>query len=200
MTKDSFRTIANQCEGQFKIKGSKFIAFGYPVNSEEEIENKLKNLKKKFHNARHHCYAYRLGNEGKMYRYNDDGEPSGTAGKPIYGRLLSHELSNILMVVVRYFGGTLLGTSGLINAYRSATEDCIRNAKIIEQTIDIDVKISFGYEQINKVMRIIKDGAITIKNQNFENVCTMQLSIRKKNYDISLEQLMKVRDLELILP
>ena len=122
---DSYKTLENPAEGIYREKGSRFLAFGYPVHNEEEIKIRVAALRKKYHDARHHCYAYRLGPAGETYRVNDDGEPSGTAGKPIYGQLLSNNLTNVLVVVVRYFGGTLLGTGGLITAYRSATSDML---------------------------------------------------------------------------
>jgi len=195
---DAYKTISKACEGLYKSKGSKFYAFGYSVANEDQVKLHLKNLKKKYHDARHHCYAYQLVYDHSVYRMNDDGEPSGTAGKPIYGRILSHELTDILIVVIRYFGGTLLGTSGLIKAYRSSAEDCIKNASVIERTIDVDFEIIFQYEQVDKVMRAIKEGAIKINSQIFEHDCRMKLSIRMRNYEKAANQLMKVQKLKLI--
>jgi len=175
------------------------MAFGYPISTEEEAKLKVKELKKRFYNARHHCYSYKLGCDDSLYRINDDGEPSGTAGKPIYGRILSYDLTNILIVVVRYFGGTLLGTSGLIEAYRSATEDCIKNAAIIECSVDVDFEIHFQYEQINKVMRTIKEESLKIRNQEFHNICKIELSVREKNYNRVATLFGKVENLKLIV-
>ncbi len=199
MEDDVFRTIKNPSEGIYKSKGSKFMAFGYPISTEEEAKLKVKELKKRFYNARHHCYSYKLGCDDSLYRINDDGEPSGTAGKPIYGRILSYDLTNILIVVVRYFGGTLLGTSGLIEAYRSATEDCIKNAAIIECSVDVDFEIHFQYEQINKVMRTIKEESLKIRNQEFHNICKIELSVREKNYNRVATLFGKVENLKLIV-
>lgn len=175
MKADVFRTIESASEGQFKDRGSKFLAYAYPVGSEEEVKSYLKDIRKAHHSARHHCYAYRLGTENETYRINDDGEPSGTAGKPIYGQILSHELTNILLVVVRYFGGTLLGTSGLINAYRSASDECLRNAVIVEGILEKEFTVVFEYGQMNTVMRIIDDESLSVRNKNFEMDCRMIL-------------------------
>ncbi|OFX54518.1 MAG: YigZ family protein, partial [Bacteroidetes bacterium GWA2_30_7] len=151
--KDTYLTIESQSEGLFKDKGSKFIAFAIPVCNEDEIKQHLESIRKKYYDARHHCYAYRLGLEGNIYRTNDDGEPSNTAGKPIYGQILSNELTNVLIIVVRYFGGILLGTGGLINAYKSASANAIANAKIIKKTEDTLLKIIFDYTITNDVMK-----------------------------------------------
>ena len=145
---DSYRTIESNSEGNFKDRGSKFLAFAFPVQNEEQIKIFIGDLKKRYHDARHHSYAYRIYPENPVYRVNDDGEPSGTAGKPIYGQILSNNLMNILIVVVRYFGGTLLGTSGLINAYRAAALDCIDKARIIERTIESTLILNFDYEKL----------------------------------------------------
>lgn len=199
MANDSYRTISKECKGLYKNKGSKFYAFAFYISSEDEAKLHLKNLKKKYHDARHHCFAYKLGQDNFVYRINDDGEPSGTAGKPIYGRIIFYDLTDILIIVIRYFGGTLLGTSGLIKAYRLAAEDCIKNANIIECTIDVDFEIAFRYEHINKVMRVIKQMAIKVNSQVFENDCSMNLSIRKKNYAKTASQLLRIKDLRVIL-
>ncbi|MBN2522199.1 MAG: YigZ family protein [Bacteroidales bacterium] len=199
MEDDVFRTIKNPSKGIYKSKGSKFMAFGYPIRTEEEAKLKVKDLKKRFHNARHHCYSYKLGFDDLLYRINDDGEPSGTAGKPIYGRILSYGLTNILIVVVRYFGGTLLGTSGLTEAYRSAADDCIRNAVIIGCTIDVNFEIHFQYKQIDRVMRTIKEESLKIRSQEFHDICKMELSVRKKKYHRVAALFEEVRNLKLIV-
>ena len=175
---DAYFTIASFSEGIFKDKGSKFIALAFPVSSEEEIKQQLIHVKKKYHDARHHCYAYKLGIGTDRYRINDDGEPSGTAGKPIYGQLLSNRLSDVLIVVVRYFGGTLLGTGGLINAYKNAAYESIQNAKIIETILKATLTISFNYELMSTVMKIVKDNALEIKEQDFRESCKLRLGIR----------------------
>jgi uncharacterized YigZ family protein len=193
---DSYRTIENKTEGIFKDKGSKFLSFAFPVDSEEQIKIVISEIKKKYHDARHHCYAYRICPENPSYRINDDGEPSGTAGKPIYGQILSNNLSNILIVVVRYFGGTLLGTSGLINAYKSASRDCIENAVIIEKTIEDTVILNFNYEKINLVMRILKEENIPVIIQNCAMKCTFKINVRKNKLEKVLDRLKKVDQLQ----
>ena len=176
---DTYKTIDSKSEGYFRDKGSRFLAFAYPVKSEEDISEILASLKKEYHNARHHCYAWRLGTEVITFRANDDGEPSSTAGKPILGQLLSNELTNILVVVVRYFGGTLLGTGGLINAYRTATADAISNAKIITGIIEEKYKLKFSYNEMNDVMQIIKQENLNVLNTRFELDCELDFSVRK---------------------
>ena len=146
MFEDTYYTISAPSEGLFKDRGSRFIALAYPVTTEKEIKEIQVSLRKKYHDARHHCYAYRLGYDKSVYRVNDDGEPSGTAGKPIFGQIQSKDLTNIFIVVIRYFGGTLLGVSGLINAYRSAAADAIEHAQIIQKTIMDLYEISFEYQ------------------------------------------------------
>lgn len=175
---DTYKTITSASEGYFKDKGSKFFAYAYPVHTEEEIKEILAGLKKDHHSARHHCYAWRLGKENIQFRANDDGEPSGTGGKPILGQLLSFELTNILVVVVRYFGGTLLGVSGLINAYRTAAAEALANAEIIEKIIESEYQLDFTYNQLNDVMQIIKQENLTVTNTRFEIKCRLWFSVR----------------------
>src|ERR1039457_99392 len=165
MFDDTYQTIAVPAEGIFKDKGSKFIAYIFPVNSEAEIKEIIVKLKKEHHTARHHCYAYRLMPDKSVFRSNDDGEPSGTAGKPILGQIQSNDLTNVLIVVVRYFGGTLLGVSGLIKAYKSSALDAINNSEIIVKTINQNFEILSSYDQLNDVMRIIKQENLKIINQ-----------------------------------
>ena len=176
---DSFKTIETESQGHFRDKGSKFLAFLYPVSSEEEIKRILSRLKKEHHSARHHCYAWRLGTETITYRANDDGEPSSTAGKPILGQLQSFDVTQVLLVVVRYFGGTLLGVSGLINAYRSAAADALKNATIIEKMIENKYFIDFTYNELNEVMQIIKQENLNILQTRFEERCRILFSVRK---------------------
>jgi uncharacterized YigZ family protein len=192
---DLYRTVSHTSEGSFKDKGSKFLAFAFPIASEDEAKTIVNDLRKKYHDARHHCFAYRIDPENPKYRVNDDGEPSGTAGKPIYGQILSNKLFNILIVVVRYFGGILLGTSGLINAYKLASIDCINNAAIIERTIETYFDLKFQYDKMNLVMRVIKEENIRIVHQDFKVDCKMRLSIRKNNYKKAIERLEKVENL-----
>lgn len=176
---DTYKTIKNKSEGLFKDKGSKFLAYAYPVETEDEIKEILSLLKKEHHSARHHCYAWRLGTEDITFRANDDGEPSSTAGKPILGQLLSYELTNTLIVVVRYFGGTLLGTGGLINAYRSVAEDAIKNTKIKTCLIEDKFTLKFTYEHMNDVMQIIKQENLKITDTRFKLECELDFLVRK---------------------
>jgi len=176
---DSYKTIAEKSEGFFKDRGSKFFAYAYPVKTEEEIKEILIQIKKEHHNARHHCYAWRIGNEKPASRANDDGEPSSTAGKPILGQLLKFDLTNILLVVVRYFGGTLLGTGGLIHAYRSAAADALNRARIITQTVQKYFRLKFTYQQMNVVMQVIKQENLKISDSCFEQHCQLDMSVRK---------------------
>ena len=190
--KDSYLTIAEPAEAIYKERSSKFLTYAYPVESEEEIKELLDALRKEYYDATHHCYAYRLGPQGETFRANDDGEPSGTAGKPILGQLLSADLTNCLVVVVRYFGGTKLGVSGLIQAYKESTADVIAVSKIIEKTVDRIIKVDFSYISMNGVMRIIKDMNPRIDEQIFDNLCTMKLRIRESEADILIAKLEKV--------
>jgi len=178
MVKDTYKTIKNSSEGVFKDKGSKFYSFAYPIESEEEVKSKLKELKKTYHDARHHCYAYNIGPGDKIYRMNDDGEPSGTAGRPIYGQIQINELSDILIVVVRYFGGVLLGTSGLINAYRCAADEAIKSAQLIDKIVTNSFDLCFSYELLSHVMHIIKDEKLKIIKQEQTDKCLIRLNVR----------------------
>ena len=194
---DIYKTIGQKSRGVYKEKGSKFLAFAYPVFTEEEIKEHLAELRKEYYDARHHCYAWKLGLDGNRYRANDDGEPSGTAGKPIYGQLLSHELTNILIVVVRYFGGTKLGTSGLIHAYKTAAKDAIENATVVELTVNDTVEVKFDYGVMNEVMRIIKDENPQIITQDFNLNCLMELSIRKSKTEMLVSKLKKLESVRI---
>lgn len=182
MTSDSYFTVSEPGKGLFKDKGSKFLAFAYHVSSEEQVKEYLIKIKKEFHDARHHCYAYKMGLSDDKYRMNDDGEPSGTAGKPIYGQILSNNLSDILIVVVRYFGGTLLGTSGLINAYKNAALDSIKHAIINEHVIKKPLVLAYTYELMSAVMRIVKDCDLEVVEQNFTESCQLKLNVRLSEY------------------
>lgn len=176
---DTYKTIEGQSEAIYTEKRSKFIAIAIPVRTLTEVKAHLEEYQKKYYDARHVCYAYMLGAERKEFRANDNGEPSGTAGKPILGQINSNELTDILIIVVRYFGGIKLGTSGLIVAYRTAAAQTIAEATIIEKTVDQDVKIVFEYPFMNDVMRIVKEEAPEILEQSYDMDCIMRLRIRK---------------------
>lgn len=177
---DTYRTIAAPTESIYKEKGSKFLAFAYPVYSEEDIKENLAELRKKYFDARHHCYAYSLGADKSRYRANDDGEPNHSAGDPILGQIRSANLSNVLVVVVRYFGGTKLGVSGLINAYKTATADALAEAVIIEKHETVLLQIHFEYPQMNDVMSLIKEYNLDIRDQQFALACKLVIEVRKQ--------------------
>ena len=180
---DTYLTLKQTSEGLYKEKGSKFLAFAMPVRNIEETKVILDEMRKEYHDARHICFAYIIGPEGKETRSYDDGEPSGTAGRPILGVLMSNKLTYTLIAVVRYFGGTKLGTSGLINAYKEASDDAIRNNEIIEKTIDKVMSVHFEYAFMNEIMRIVKEEEPTILEQQFDMECMLKLSIRQRDYD-----------------
>jgi len=183
MTTDEYRTIATESEGYYTEKRSKFLAFAHPVSTVDEVKDIVARYRKQYYDARHVCYAYMLGAERTDFRANDDGEPSSTAGKPILGQINSNELTDILIVVVRYYGGVNLGTSGLIVAYREAAADAIGHATIVTRQVEETVRYTFTYPQMNDVMRIVKDMAPRIVSQTFENTCEIVLSIRKSEAD-----------------
>lgn len=197
MEKDSYRSIAEKCEGLFKDKGSKFLSYAFPVESEEEVKAHLQELKKEHYSARHHCYAYRLGSRGENHRSNDDGEPSGTAGRPILGQLLSQQLTNTLVVVVRYFGGTLLGVSGLINAYKQATLDVLSRAPIVEHLMMNQYRLRFDYPLQNQVMRVVKDDELEVVKAEFAMDCRLIVAVRLQKELSVVEKLKKIEFLEI---
>lgn len=177
---DQYRTITHQMgEGFYSEKRSKFLAFAHHVTTENEVKELLQTYKKKYYDARHCCYAYMLGADRSVFRANDDGEPSSTAGKPILGQINAHELTDILIVVVRYFGGTKLGTSGLIVAYRTAAAAAIENAQIETKYVEDIINYSFTYPLLNEVMRVVKELEPRIVSQTFDNTCHISLAIRK---------------------
>jgi len=200
-TTDTYKTIdIPSKETLFKDKNSKFFGYAFPLSSEKDVKKIIRILKKHHHAARHWCYAWQLGTENIRYRSNDDGEPSNSAGQPIYGQILSSETTNILIVVVRYFGGIKLGVGGLINAYRTAAQLALEASEIIEKTININFQITFKYKNMNKVMRIIKEHQLTITNQQLELDCKLFISVRKRKvneinklfstlYEIEIKQL-----------
>ncbi len=183
MFEDTYKTITSQSEGLYKDKGSKFIALAMPVKTEEEVKIHLQEIRKQYYDARHHCYAYALGPARDAFRTNDDGEPSGTAGKPIYGQILSHDLTNILIVVIRYFGGVKLGVRGLINAYKYAAAEAILNNKIEEKIIREVYELSFDYPLMNDVMKIVKDYDLEQISHDFAISCKLKFAVRRSLAD-----------------
>lgn len=186
---DTYKTIKQRSDGVFRDRGSKFLAFAFPVYNTDEIKKTLAELRKEYHDARHHCYAYRLGAAKEIFRANDDGEPSGSAGNPIMGQIRSNDLSNILIVVVRYFGGTLLGVGGLINAYRTAAANAIQDAIIITAAEQDLIEINFPYVMMNKIMKIIRDEEMQILEQDFTETCKIKAFIRKSRTERVLNRL-----------
>jgi len=195
---DVFKTIKETAQGQITEKKSKFYGFAIPIQSAGQVKEIVEKYRKEYYDARHTCWAYMLGHERNVFRANDDGEPSGTAGKPILGQINSNELTDILVIVIRYFGGIKLGTSGLIAAYKSAAAEAINNAEIIERTVDIETSFHFEYPLMNSVMKIIKDLNPEIISQDFEMDCNMTLRIRQAKYKNLRERLSKVETLNFI--
>lgn len=193
---DTYKTLAAPSEGIFRDKGSKFIAYAFPFNQEDDLKDILQNIKKEHPKARHHCYAWRLSADKSIFRINDDGEPSGTAGRPILNILLSKEITNVLVIVVRYFGGTLLGVPGLINAYKQATEAAIDAGNIIEKTVNDIYHLRFDYLQMNDVMKIIKEEELLPQNQQFDLQCSLEISIRKSELNKIIGKLEKLEGVE----
>ena len=196
--KDTYKTIAAASEEVlYKEKNSKFFGYAFPVTTEEEIKEILERLRKEHFSARHWCYAYQIGTEKIQYRANDDGEPNNSAGMPIYGQIQSFEVTNVLIVVVRYFGGVKLGVGGLISAYKIAAQMALENSEIVERTIDKHFIISFGYAHMNKVMRIIKEKNLQIVSQKMEMDCEIEISIRKKNVQNLLDTFENLYEIKL---
>jgi uncharacterized YigZ family protein len=193
-SKDTYRTLKQISKGVYREKGSKFIAIALPVYSEFEVNEQLKSIRREYHDASHWCYAFRFGNNKLIFRFNDDGEPSGTAGKPIFGQILSNDLNNVLIIVVRYFGGTRLGVSGLINAYRTAAKEALCSAEIIEKTIDDICRIDFDYQYMNDVQKILKEIKVTQQSQNYDKRCSIVFRIRKNKTDEIVSRLKKINN------
>ncbi|MCZ4243737.1 IMPACT family protein [Pedobacter punctiformis] len=194
---DSYKTIESSAEGIFRDKGSKFIAYANPIQSEEEVKPILTNLRAEHVKARHFCYAYRLTPDRSVFRINDDGEPSGTAGRPILNSLLSEDLTNVLIVVVRYFGGTLLGVPGLIHAYKTAAVESIKASAIITKTINDVYEVQFDYLQMNDVMKLVKEENLLVLAQNFDMQCNLKFEIRKAQLNIVLGKFDKIEGTKL---
>lgn len=192
---DSFLTINGESESLYKEKGSKFIGVAIPVQSEDEVKERLEELKKKYYDARHHCYAYILGKEGKKYRANDDGEPNHSAGDPILGQIRSLELTNTLVVVIRYFGGTKLGVSGLISAYKTAAQEALATNTIEKKIVKDHFKLLFKYELTNEVMRLQSDFETELINQNFTDTCELEIAVRLSHSNAFQEAADKIPEL-----
>jgi len=193
---DSYKTIDGPSEGIFRDRGSKFIAYAYPIRSEDEVKPILNSLRAEHAKARHWCYAYRLTPDRSVFRINDDGEPSGTAGRPILNCLLSADITNVLVVVVRYFGGTLLGVPGLINAYKNASLEAIASANIITKTINDVYEINFNYLQMNDVMKLVKEENLDVINQQFDVDCLLRIEIRKAQLNHVLARFDKLENVK----
>ena len=191
VAEDSYLTLAAPAEAAQRERSSKFLAYACPVRTEEEIRQHLDELRKRYYDATHHCYAWRLGPDGAAWRANDDGEPSGTAGKPILGQLISRSVTDCLVVVVRYFGGTKLGVPGLIAAYKESAAAVLDAAEIVERTVDRIVRVDFPYVAMNDIMRVVKEERPDILRQSFNNLCTMQFAIRESCADRLTEKLKK---------
>ncbi|MCC8035772.1 MAG: YigZ family protein [Rikenellaceae bacterium] len=195
--KDRYLTIEGPAEAGFRDKGSRFMAWAYPVCSEDEIREIVDFLRKKYYDATHICYAWRLGAEGEKYRANDDGEPSGTAGKPILGQMLSRNITNVLVAVVRYFGGTKLGVPGLINAYRVSAAEVLDKCTVVERTVDSVVTAEFSYLGMNEVMRVVKEMNPVVVSQDFDNLCRITLRIRQSLGETLRSKLSKIEGVSL---
>lgn len=198
MFEDTYKTIAAPSVGSYSEKRSKFLAYAFPVQTEAQVKERITEIQKKHNDARHHCYAYILGPNKDAYRMNDNGEPSGTAGRPIHGQLLSKDLTNTLVIVVRYFGGIKLGVSGLQNAYKIAAKEALDAATIIEKTIDEVYDVTFEYLQMNAVMQLMKDPYVTILQQQSDLNCTIRFSIRRREADRIVDSLKKVGTVTLV--
>lgn len=200
---DLYKTIEVPSEPVlYKEKNSKFFSYAFPIKNEDEVKLHIEEIKKEHHNARHWCYAYQLGTEPEKiyYRANDDGEPSNTAGMPIYGQIQSFEVTNILIIVVRYFGGIKLGVGGLITAYRTSAQLALEESKIIKKTIDKNFIIQFEYKDMNKVMRVIKEKNLSIISQTLELTCEIELSIRRSEFQKALDAFKPFYEIQILLP
>ncbi|MEM7101753.1 MAG: YigZ family protein [Bacteroidota bacterium] len=189
---DQYTTLKSSAFGEFRDRNSRFLAYGFPVFSEHDIKDKQEKITKLHPKASHHCYAYRLGLSGNAFRANDDGEPSGTAGRPILGQIDSFGLTNVFIVVVRYYGGTKLGTSGLINAYKSAAKIALTDASTIEKTLDDIFLLTFKYDIMPHVMQFVKDQKLEIVEQSFEDIAMLKIGIRKTEAEFFLNELKKL--------
>lgn len=191
---DPYKTISHRSEGFYKDRGSKFIALAVPVETEFQVKKEMDRIKKEYHDARHHCYAFRLGWDHSAWRMNDDGEPSGTAGKPIFGRIRSFELTNVLIVVIRYFGGIKLGVRGLIDAHKGAVSSALNNNKIIEKTVIERLRLNFGYPQMGMVMHIIHEENLPQSNIQFEMECQLDVDVSRTKAEAIVSKFEQIKD------
>jgi uncharacterized YigZ family protein len=198
MESDNYKTIKSSSNGIYKEKGSRFLAFAYHIENQEEVKPIIEGLRKEYHDARHHCYAYMIGRDRLIWRTNDDGEPSGTAGRPILGQINSFGLTNILIIVIRYFGGTLLGVSGLINAYKTAAADAIKNTEVIERALHEYYDVRFPYIAMKDVMKILKEEDIGQSDQSFELECSIVINFKVSARDKILNRLSRIEGLECV--
>ncbi|MCI7376561.1 MAG: YigZ family protein [Bacteroidales bacterium] len=196
MFEDSYKVVTTPGEGLYKEKGSKFFAEAFPVHSEAEVKAKVAEIKKKYFDAKHHCYAFIIGPDKSCYRSSDDGEPSGTAGKPILNQILSKDLTNVCVVVTRYFGGQLLGVPGLINAYKTSAREALDNCGVMEKTVDEVYSVSFGYPLLNEVMRILKEENLEQRNTKFELDCYLEIAVRKSISNKIVDKLDRIYGVE----
>ena len=196
MFEDTYKTIASPSTGNYSEKRSKFLAYAFPVKTEAQVKERLSEIQKKHNDARHHCYAYILGPNKDAYRMNDNGEPSGTAGRPIHGQLLSKDLTDTLVIVVRYFGGIKLGVSGLQNAYKLAAKEALDAANIVEKTIDETYEVVFDYLQMNGVMQLMKDPYVNIISQQSDLNCSIRFSVRRREADRIVTALKKIGEVK----
>jgi len=196
---DTYFSISKESHGVYREKASKFMAFAFPVSTEQEIHAKLQLLKKEYHDANHHCFAYLLGQHATLYRAFDDGEPSGSAGKPILGQIVSMNLSDVLVIVIRYFGGTKLGIPGLINAYRIAARRALEDVEIIPKYLEVKYQIKFNFADLNEAMKILKNPQIRIQRKNIDQECTFVFSLRKSLHATVMERLTKISSVSVFL-
>ena len=196
MFEDSYKVVTTPGEGLYKEKGSKFFAEAFPVHSEAEVKAKVAEIKKKYFDAKHHCYAFIIGPDKSCYRSSDDGEPSGTAGKPILNQILSKDLTNVCVAVTRYFGGQLLGVPGLINAYKTSAREALDNCGVMETTVDEVYSVSFGYPLLNEVMRILKEENLEQRNTKFELDCYLEIAVRKSISNKIVDKLDRIYGVE----
>ena len=196
MFEDSYKVVTTPGEGLYKEKGSKFFAEAFQVHSEAEVKAKVAEIKKKYFDAKHHCYAFIIGPDKSCYRSSDDGEPSGTAGKPILNQILSKDLTNVCVAVTRYFGGQLLGVPGLINAYKTSAREALDNCGVMEKTVDEVYSVSFGYPLLNEVMRILKEENLEQRNTKFELDCYLEIAVRKSISNKIVDKLDRIYGVE----